>query len=99
MKLVLDPAANIEMREAAFFYEDCREGLGQEFLDWIEESFDQIALHPMMWRVLKGRYRRYLVNRFPYAIIYTVEGDIVFVAAVMHMKRRPEYWQRRIIDK
>jgi hypothetical protein len=27
------------------------------------------------------------------------EGDIVFVAAVMHMKRRPEYWQKRIIDK
>jgi hypothetical protein len=62
MKLVLDPAANKEMREAAFFYEDCRKGLGEEFLDLIEESFGQIAFNPLRWRILRGRYRRYLVN-------------------------------------
>ncbi len=32
-------------------------------------------------------------------LMQEVENDIVYVAAAMHMKRRPEYWQKRIIDK
>lgn len=78
MKVVLAPAAKAEMLEAAAFYEDCREGLGQEFVDAVELAFDQIALHPGMWRVLKGRFRRYLVQRFPYAVIYAIEDDIIY---------------------
>ena len=99
MKLVLDPEANAEMREAALFYEDCREGLGQEFLDAVEMGFDQIALHPAMWRRLKGRFRRYLIQRFPYAVIYALESDVIYVAAVMHLKRKPAYWRGRAKGK
>lgn len=95
MKLILDPAANAEMREAAIFYEDCREGLGQEFLEAVEAAFHQITLHPEMWRKLKGRFRRYIVQRFPYAVIYAPEDDVIYVAAVMHLKRKPGYWQDR----
>lgn len=43
MKMVLDPSANEEMRDAAFFYEDCRDGLGREFLDAVELAFCEIA--------------------------------------------------------
>ena len=99
MKLVLDPAANAEMREAALFYEDCREGLGQEFLDAVEQALDQIALHPRVWRVLRGRFRRYLIQRFPYGVIYAVEGDVIYVAAVMHVKRKPDYGRARVKGK
>jgi len=42
LKIVLDPAANHEIRQAAEFYEDCRKGLGQAFLDAVELAFDQI---------------------------------------------------------
>jgi len=52
VKLVLDPAAKVEMREAAFFYENCREGLGEEFLDAVELAFAEIAQRPMTWRIL-----------------------------------------------
>ena len=95
MKLVLDEAAKVELREAAFFYEDCREGLGQEFLQAIEFAFEQILERPELWRILKGRFRRYLVHRFPYGVIYTVEGQTLFVAAIMHLKRKPDYWLQR----
>ena len=58
MRVVLDPAAAAELREAAVFYEDCREGLGQEFLASVEAAFDAIARRPDLWRRLKGRVRR-----------------------------------------
>jgi len=96
VRVVLDPLAKAEMREAALFYEDCREGLGEEFLNAVELAFVEIARRPEMWRVIKGRFRRYLVHRFPYAVIYSIEDDDLYVAAVMHMKRKPDYWQDRV---
>ena len=99
MKLVLDPSAKSEMREAAFFYEDCRRGLGREFLDAVELAFSEIARRPMTWRILKGRFRRYLVHHFPYAVIYAVEKEAIYVAAIMHMKRKPDYWIDRVRDE
>lgn len=86
MKVLLDPEANLEIHQAAHFYEDCRQGLGQEFLDAVDLAFDQIQQHPRTWRILICRFRRYLLQRFPYGLIYAVEGQTIFVAAVMHLK-------------
>lgn len=91
MRLRLDLSAQEEIRRAALFYEDCRDGLGQEFLDAIEAAFEHIQRHPTVWRILKGKFRRYLLQQFPYA----VEGETIYVAAVMHLKRKPSYWVSR----
>ena len=95
MRVVLDPAAAAELREAAVFYEECREGLGKELLAGVEAAFDAIARRPTLWRRLKGRFRRCLVHRVPYGVVYAVEDDVVYVAAVMHLKRKPGYWESR----
>ena len=95
MRVRLDLAAKQEIRQAALFYEDCRDGLGQEFLDAIESAFDQIQQHPTVWRALKGRFRRYLLQQFPYGVIYAPEGEVSYVAAVMHLERKPGYWVSR----
>jgi hypothetical protein len=34
--------------------------------------------------------------QFPYAIIYLVKPDHVWIVAVMHMKRKPSYWRERL---
>lgn len=95
MRVVLDQAAHDELRDAAFFYEDSRKGLGQEFLDAFDAAAGEIRKHPTLWRALTGRFRRHLLRRFPYAVIYAIDGETIYVAAVMHMKRKPGYWQRR----
>ena len=95
MKLLLDPEAKAELWQAAIFYEDRRDGLGEKFLDAVESAFDQIRQHSTLWRILKGRFRRYLVHHFPYGVIYAVEGRTIYVAAVMHLKRKPGYWVSR----
>jgi hypothetical protein len=95
LRVRLGPAAKLELRQAASFYEDSRDGLGLEFLDAVGSAFDHIRQHPTVWRILKGRFRRYLLQRFPYAVVYAIEGDIIYVAAVMHLKRKPGYWVSR----
>jgi plasmid stabilization system protein ParE len=39
--------------------------------------------------------RRFVLDRFPYTILYRVREDEVFVTAIAHQSRRPGYWRRR----
>jgi toxin ParE1/3/4 len=34
--------------------------------------------------------------RFPYAVVYSLIDDAVYVLAVAHSRRRPFYWQDRL---
>jgi hypothetical protein len=36
-----------------------------------------------------------LVHRFPFAILYRVERVALYVIAVAHLHRRPNYWRGR----
>jgi len=40
--------------------------------------------------------RRCRVKRFPYAVIYFVHDDVIYVLAVMHLSRHPDYWRERL---
>ena len=39
--------------------------------------------------------RRFVLERFPYTVIFEVLADRVLVLAVAHARRRPNYWKRR----
>jgi plasmid stabilization system protein ParE len=95
-RLIYDPLAKLEIKEASAFYENCREGLGRAFLVEIEKAIQRLSENPMQNRRIGGRFRRRLVNRFPYGIIYSMEADHLFIVAVMHLKREPDYWKQRL---
>jgi plasmid stabilization system protein ParE len=42
---------------------------------------------------VQGQTRRALVHRFPYAVFYVVDPNLVAVTAVMHGRRDPRRWQ------
>jgi len=95
-RLIYDPKAKLEIREAAAYYEACREGLGKAFLLAVEAAAQSLAEHPLHWRRIGGRFRRCLLKRFPYGIIYSAESEFIYIAAVMHLKRKPGYWTKRL---
>ncbi len=95
MKLYFDPEALLEVQQAAAFYEDSQPGLGKLFLEAIEAATKDVIRHPILWRRIKGSFRRFLVHVFPYGLIYAVDKNSIYVAAVMHLKRKPGYWEKR----
>ena len=95
MALIYAAEARRELVEAAAYYEEHRTGLGKEFLAEAERTAGRIVRHPQRWRRIEGRFRRCLFRRFPYSVIYTVEGGDLFVAAFMHHRRKPGYWRKR----
>lgn len=84
--------ARRELIEAAEYYDGESPGLGTAFLDAVETGVAEILEHPEAGTPIHENVRRRLIPRFPYGILYVVEGGAVRVLAVMHVKRRPMYW-------
>ena len=76
-------------------YEDQARGLGAEFLDELERAVRLAVEHPDAGSPLGGAIRRWLVRRFPYAVVYRADVRPVRVLAVAHTRRRPRYWLGR----
>jgi plasmid stabilization system protein ParE len=93
------PEARMEYREAAVFYETSQPGFGALFTLEIEATIERILESPKRWPVIEQDVRRCLSHTFPYGILYTIEAnESVLILAVMHLRRRPGYWRRRLPD-
>jgi plasmid stabilization system protein ParE len=95
MRVVSHPEADAELEAAALWYEERQAGLGDAFLDQFEQALRRIVAQPQRWRVFRGDNRKLNFHRFPYAIVYSMQADTLFIKAVMHLHRRPFYWSRR----
>ena len=85
-----------EMIEAAKFYENQSQGLGQDFLLEIYSVKDRISKTPLTCTELEPGVRRCLAIRFPYGLLYQMDGANIIITSVMHLKRRSNYWQKRL---
>lgn len=88
--------AEEEMVAAAQYYEHQSVGLGTEFLTEVEHTIAAISAHPNAAPVVKGGIRRRLLTRFPFGVLYVATTDEVIIVAVMHLRRRPGYWEGRL---
>ena len=77
------PEAAEEFLEACVHYSEISPELGRAFYDSIEAGIERIVAGPRIWPVIEDGVRRFVVNRFPYGIYYTLaDGDeIVLVVA------------------
>jgi toxin ParE1/3/4 len=89
------PEAEDELWEAVAWYEEASPGLGLDFEAEVERSVQTIREHPERWPLREDGTRRYLIQRFPYLVIYSYLNERVWIIAFAHCKRRPGYWQDR----
>jgi plasmid stabilization system protein ParE len=94
--IVFLPPAQEEMTAAARYYQAQSTGLGTEFLAEVERTIAAIVSHPKAAPKVKPDIRRRLLKRFPFGILYATTIDEIVVLAVMHLRRRPGYWQDRL---
>jgi len=87
--------ARKEFFEAAEYYEDQVIGLGDGFIDEVEKVLEVIEQQPFSGTEITDTERRFLVSRFPYGIIYSVEDDQIMIFAVMNLRQKPGYWKSR----
>ncbi len=98
MNYKFHPAAEQEYSDAAHYYDQQAEGLGDRFVAEIEDGISRVCQNPLTWGQLSRKTRRCLTHHFPYGIIYVVDDERIFILAVMHLKRKPGYWKSRLRD-
>lgn len=96
MKYSFDPGAQTEYFEAIRYYEQQSEGLGKRFIGDFENTLGRILAFPESWGQMTVNTRRALLEVFPYGIIYHFDGTEIYILAVMHLKRKPGYWTKRL---
>lgn len=78
-----------EIREAFDWYEEQKDGLGYELLEEIEICYENLLVNPHRYSFINSNYRRIRTNRFPYLLVYEIEGDDIVINSVRHIKRNP----------
>jgi toxin ParE1/3/4 len=93
---VLRRIAEQEFDDSIAYYENEREGLGQEFRTIIEQHFQRIADHPERFAKVRGEVRRTVVlRRFPFLIHFLIEPERIVILSVFHTSRDPEQLKSR----
>jgi len=85
-----------DVKSAVAWYQQRSPKVALDFIEELHRAADTIREAPERWSIGKNNTRRFLLWRFPFAIIYSEQESVVTIWAVAHGSRRPEYWARRL---
>lgn len=95
MSFRFHPEAESEFLAAIDWYEERSAGLGTDFAAEIHAAIQRAVVLPLAWPRIDGDIRRVLSNRFPYGVLYAIDDGTIYILAVMHLRRHPDYWRER----
>jgi len=93
----LSEEAESDVFDSYLWYEKQREGLGGAFLESLDAAGQVISGNPMTYQVrYKEKVRAFVVDRFPYLVLYVVNGTNIDVISVFNTNRHPKRWKKRL---
>ena len=98
MNVIFDKLARLELEDAREFYDLEVPGLGKRFQKEVKLGIRRICEYPLAWTKERGDVRKYILHKFPYKILYSIEEGYIYIIAIAHGHRRPDYWIDRILN-
>jgi len=93
----LDDAAEKEFYSVIDYYKQFDKSLSSDFIQEFERAVERLRKLPDAGSPYLHNTKLVILQRFPYAIVYKIYRDeVIVVHAVMHMKRKPDYWKERL---
>jgi toxin ParE1/3/4 len=92
----LHELASREYEEADDWYFSHSIDASIEFLGDLYAALEDIAQAAHRWPKYLYGTRRFVMQRFPFSIVYLDDLDLVTIVAVAHSKRKPGYWKNRV---
>ena len=97
LRIEFRPEAEAEAYKSFDWYEEREPGLGARFRDAVEEVIAAIASRPNSFPIIDDTiFRRAVLDKFPFVIIYALEDNTLVIASIFHTSRKPPIWQDRI---
>jgi plasmid stabilization system protein ParE len=94
-QVTVHPEAVAEAQAAYRWYHDRNETAAQTFLIELDRAVELISTNPISWPIHLYGTRRFLLRRFPFAVVYREIGETIQIVAVAHGRRKPGYWKER----
>lgn len=94
-RIVIRTIADDDIAQAAKWYER-QAGLGREFVAAVRASLQKLRKDPDLGIVVFKRMRRFNMRRFPYGIFYAVDDECIKVLGIVHDRRSPRVWKKRL---
>ena len=95
MRVIFSKLAKQELDDATRYYEVELQGFGKLFREEVRKAAKRIAVYPEAWSVERRDVRKCLLHKFPYKLLYSIEENHLFIIAVAHQHRKPDYWIER----
>ncbi len=83
------------MTDAVAYYEEQQAELGLRLKDEVNRHVNWIVENSTVPQIRKGGHRCVNLKVFPYYIAYIVREDTLWIIAIAHSHRKPEYWIKR----
>ena len=81
------------------WYEEKAVGLGEEFLRIFYANAYELHRNPLPYQKIYLEFRRCLLKRFPYAVYYRIENNMIIVFGVFHCARDPRSIKEILKDR
>jgi len=96
--VVIDTDAFIDVQEAVDWYNQQKQGLGEEFFTTFDNEVQRICRNPFAFAVKYRKTRSNFTGKFPYGIYYEIdnEKETVIVIAVVSSSRNSDVWKNRL---
>jgi plasmid stabilization system protein ParE len=94
-KIEFHPEAQLDLESARSWYRERSQVAARAFITEVLRALKSIAISPDAWPRTRANERRFVLKRFPYSIIYRTRTNEVFITAIAHHRRLPEYWHGR----
>lgn len=89
-EIVLQSEAVDDVQAVFDWYEIQRSGLGYEFIGEIEDGLERLSRHPQHYSATSQKYRKLRIKRFPYLIVFEIEGLKVIINSVRRISQEPK---------
>ena len=87
--------AQSEFEEQIRYFDEQVTGLGDKFIQALEDAVLLIRQHPMAGEPVSKSVRKTVLRAFPFNIYYVDAQDEIVIVAVAARRRRPHYWRGR----
>lgn len=87
--------AELELTDARGFYDELVYGLGKKFILEVEYIVNRIKTNPLEFPICYNNFRKALLRKFPYSVIFRIDDESIYILAIAHQKRKPKYFAKR----
>jgi plasmid stabilization system protein ParE len=94
--VLFHPEAAAEYEAAFAWYFERSELAASKFAKELDTAVETISETPHRWTNYIYGTRKFVLQRFPFIVVYRELSSSIQVLAVAHGRRRPGYWKGRL---